>query len=308
MTKTWSEHGISIVIPTYKRPEDVVRALKSVEAEALALPLCEIIVTDNDPAASAKEAVAIFMAETKTDTQYAHEPNPGVSNARNTALSKARGRYIAFLDDDMEALPSWVAHSLEASTTQDAGLVFGPVTAVMPTGRAIYPYMAPAFDRIPYEENGYIDEGVATGGCFVDLQKCEMPNPPFDPALNQTGGEDDAFFKYVMERGTKAYWTNEAKCLEHVPEKRATLSYIWHRNFAFGQSPSQEAGDKGLAGSPKVLFWMAVGGLQALLALPLLIFHLLIKSPKHILSLAKFAQGVGKVFWMKAFAPKLYGN
>jgi len=76
MTKTWSEHGISIVIPTYKRPEDVVRALKSVEAEALALPLCEIIVTDNDPAASAKEAVATFMAETKTDTQYAHEPNP----------------------------------------------------------------------------------------------------------------------------------------------------------------------------------------------------------------------------------------
>jgi len=308
MTKIWSEQGISIVVPTYKRPDDIIRALKSVEAEALNLPLCEIIVTDNDPAASAKDAVYDFIKSSPTETYYIHEPNPGVSNARNTALKKARGRYIAFLDDDMEALPAWITQSLKASQTHGAGLIFGPVRAVMPKGRAIYPYMAPAFDRIPYEDNGYIQEGVATGGCFVDLNQCEIPNPPFDTALNQTGGEDDAFFKHVMERGTKAYWTNEARCLEHVPEKRATLRYIWHRNFAFGQSPSQEAHDRGLAGGPKVLFWMSVGAAQAIIALPVLGFHLLVRSPKHILSLAKFAQGVGKVFWMKAFAPKLYGN
>lgn len=304
----WSDHGISIVIPTYKRPDDIIRALKSVETEALSLPLCEIIVTDNDPAASAKNIVKAFIKTSLIDTHYIHEPNPGVSNARNTALEKTRGRYIAFLDDDMEALPNWISASLKVSQDHDAGLVFGPVKAVMPEGRAIYPYMAPAFDRIPYEKDGYINEGVATGGCFVDLKKCDTPSPPFDPTLNQIGGEDDAFFKYVMERGTKAYWTNEAQCLEHVPEKRATLSYIWHRNFAFGQSPSQEASDKGLAGGPNVLFWMGVGLVQAIIALPLFAFHILVRSPKHILSLAKFAQGVGKVFWMKAFAPKLYGN
>lgn len=304
----WKETGVSIVIPTYKRPDDILRALKSVEAEALALPLCEIVVTDNDPAASAEEIVSTFIKNSKTDTHYIHEPNPGVSNARNTALKKARGRYIAFLDDDMEALPQWVSASLKACESYDAGLVFGPVNAVMPKGKAIYPFMSPAFDRLPHTETGYIDEGVATGGCLVDLARCDIPTPAFDPALNQTGGEDDAFFRHVMARGTKAVWTNDAKCLEHVPEKRATFNYIWQRNFAFGQSPSQEASEAGLKGLPRVFFWMAVGGVQSLLSLPRLAWDGVTGSPKRVLSLAKFAQGVGKIFWFKVFSPKLYGN
>jgi glycosyltransferase involved in cell wall biosynthesis len=308
MSEAWTDHGVSIVIPTYKRPQDIIRALKSVEAEAIALPLCEIVVTDNDPAASAKDVVAEFMAETKADISYIHEPNPGVSNARNTALKNARGRYIAFLDDDMEAMPQWVQASLDASKAFDAGLVFGPVNAVMPKGRAIYPFMSPAFDRLPHSVTGYIDEGVATGGCLVDLARCDVPQPAFDPALNQTGGEDDAFFRHVMTRGTKAVWTNDAKCLEHVPEKRATFNYIWQRNFAFGQSPSQEASEAGLKGLPRVLFWMAVGGVQSMLSLPRLAWDAITRSPKRVLSLAKFAQGVGKIFWFKAFSPKLYGN
>lgn len=308
MSDQWTEIGVSIVIPTYKRPDDIVRALKSVETEARDHPLCEIVVTDNDPAGSAKDAVSAFIDQTDVTTLYVHEPNPGVSNARNTALKHARGRFIAFLDDDMEALPGWVTESLKASYAFDAGLVFGPVEAVMPKGKAIYPYMAPAFDRMPYTKTGLIDEGVATGGCLIDRQKCDMPSPVFDPAMNQTGGEDDAFFRYVMERGTKAVWTNDAKCLEHVPEKRATIRYIWLRNFAFGQSPSQEASEVGFKGIPRVLFWMAVGGAQALLSLPQLIFTSLMQSPKRVIALAKFAQGVGKIFWFKTFSPKLYGN
>lgn len=305
---SWTEIGVSIVIPTYKRPDDIIRALKSVEAEAIALPLCEIVITDNDPAASAKEAVAEFIKNTQADAHYIHEPNPGVSNARNTALSKARGRYIAFLDDDMEALPGWVSAMLSACESYDAGLVFGPVTAVMPTGKAIYPFMAPAFDRLPHSVTGYIDEGVATGGCLVDLGRCDMPSPAFDVSLNQTGGEDDALFRHVISKGAKAVWTNEAKCLEHVPEKRATFHYIWQRNFAFGQSPSQEASEAGFKGFPRVLFWMAVGGAQSLLSIPRLVWDAMTLSPKRVLSLAKFAQGLGKIFWFKAFSPKLYGN
>jgi glycosyltransferase involved in cell wall biosynthesis len=308
MSDLWNEIGVSIVIPTYKRPDDILRALKSVEDEARKQKLCEIVVTDNDPAASARDIVTAFIDQTDVTTFYVHEPNPGVSNARNTALKNARGRYIAFLDDDMEALEGWVTQSLKASDDFDAGLVFGPVDAVMPEGKAIYPYMAPAFDRIPYTETGLIDEGVATGGCLVDRKKCDMPSPVFDPAMNQTGGEDDAFFRHVMERGTKAVWTNDAKCLEHVPEKRATIRYIWLRNFAFGQSPSQEASEVGLKGTPRVLFWMAVGGAQALLTLPQLIATNLIQSPKRVKALAKFAQGIGKIFWFKVFSPKLYGN
>lgn len=308
MTLNWDKEGISIVIPTYKRPDDIIRALKSVEAEAVSLPLCEIVVTDNDPAASAKNAVSDFIRTSQADIHYIHEPNPGVSNARNTALTKARGRYIAFLDDDMEAAPDWVTQSLKACETHDAGLVFCPVHAVMPSGKDIYAFMAPAFDRLPFSVDGYIHEGVATGGAFVDRKRCDMPRPVFDPSMNETGGEDDAFFQHVMDRGTQAYWIENTKCWEHVPEKRATLRYIWLRNFAFGQGPTQIAGERGVIGLPKIFFWMSVGVIQTLIASPKFLIDTVLQSPKRVLSLAKLAQGMGKIFWIKAFAPKLYGN
>jgi glycosyltransferase involved in cell wall biosynthesis len=308
MSNNWKANGLSVIIPTYKRPDDIVRALKSVEAQIKAYPLAEIIIVDNDPKGSAREAVGTFIQQSSTTAIYIHEPNPGVSNARNTALMHARGRYLAFLDDDMEALPNWISASLKASENYKAGLVFGPVNAVMPQGKAIYAFMAPAFDRLPHSETGLIPEGVATGGCVLDLNLCQMPNPPFDTSLNETGGEDDALFRHVMSKGTKAVWTEDAKCLEHVPAKRATFSYIWRRNFAFGQSPSQEAMERGIKGLPRLSFWMAVGGVQALLALPNLLWTGIIRSPKRVTALAKLAQGVGKIFWQKPFSPKLYGN
>lgn len=309
MSQSWQNTGVSIVIPTYKRPDDVVRALESVEAQAMEQDLCEIVVVDNDPKHSAKEAVEAFIRQSSADVTFVHEPNPGVSNARNTALDHAKGRFIAFLDDDMEACPGWLSGLLKSAKDFQAGLVFGPVKAVMPAEENPYfAYMSGAFDRIPYEDNGYIDKGVATGGCLADRQSATFPTPVFDPALNQTGGEDDVFFRYLMRRGVKAYWTNEAKCLEHVPEKRAKLSYVWKRNFAFGQGPTQEAADKGVNGLPGILYWMAVGSAQSLLSLPGLLFYSLTGSPKRVRSLVKLSQGIGKIFWMSAFNPKLYGN
>jgi glycosyltransferase involved in cell wall biosynthesis len=306
---SWQNNGVSIVIPTYKRPEDVVRALKSIESQAMEQTLCEIVVVDNDPKHSAKIAVNDFIRKSPARITFVHEPNPGVSNARNTALQHAKGRFIAFLDDDMEAQSGWLRALLEASRNYQAGLVFGPVVAVMPENEnPIYTYMSGAFDRIPYSENGYIEKGVATGGCLADRKATSWLKPVFDPALNQTGGEDDVFFSFLLQKGVKAYWTNDAKCLEHVPEKRATLSYVWKRNFAFGQSPAQEASEKGIVGLPKVLFWMAVGGAQSLIALPGLAIYSITGSPKRVRSLVKLAQGVGKIFWMKTLSPKLYGN
>lgn len=308
MSEDWETSGLSVIIPTYKRPNDIVRALKSVEQQVKDHPLAEIIVVDNDPQASAIEQVKNFIAKTTATVFYIHEPNSGVSNARNTALEHARGRYLAFLDDDMEALENWIPASLRASEIFDAGLVFGPVNAVMPIGKPIYAFMSPAFDRLPYTETGQINEGIATGGCLLDLRRCDMPNPPFDTGLNETGGEDDMLFRHVMASGTKAAWTEDAKCLEHVPEKRATFTYIWRRNFAFGQSPSQEAMESGLKGVPRLLFWMAVGGAQALFILPKLIGTYIMRSPNRVTALAKLAQGIGKIFWLKSFSPKLYGN
>ena len=154
---------------------------------------------------------------------------------------------------------------------------------------------------------GLIDEPFGTGGCLLDLSLCQLPDPVFNTDLNETGGEDDYLFKHLMRHGAKVAWSPQAKTIEHVPASRATAAYLWTRNFAFGQGPTQSEADKGLSGCVGVIKWMIIGSLQVAVFAPIYKFLQITKRPSYITFLAKTAQGVGKVFWWSGFSPKLYG-
>jgi glycosyltransferase involved in cell wall biosynthesis len=299
---------LSIIIPTYKRPDMLARALASVEAETVDGLNIEIVIADNDPKASAKEFATQKISSSDSNIVYIHVPEPGVSNARNSALANARGRYILFLDDDMEACSPWAQSMFDAAQKFDAALVFGPVNAVMPDpSDPFLDKMRPLFSRQSRGEDGIIERGIGTGNCFIDREKAILPIPAFDTSLNQTGGEDDALFRRLEKQDIRIAWTNKAVTLEHVPASRATLNYVWRRNFAFGQTPTHEAASKGLSGLPSVIFWMCVGGAQTLLFGFRYALSKLMGKPESVLNLGRMAQGVGKIFWADRLAPKFYG-
>ena len=180
---------ISIVIPTYKRPGALIRLLTSIDGSKVENFNIEIIVADNDPAASANEVMTRFMKNNLSPITHIHVPEPGVSNARNGALKAAKGRYILFIDDDMEADLDWAQTLAHGALALDATLAFGPAIAVMPADdNPIFDYMQPLFCRVRDYPTGLIDEGIATGNCFLDRAKEALPNPVFDPALNHSGG------------------------------------------------------------------------------------------------------------------------
>ncbi len=304
----WS-NGVSIIIPTFRRPDGIKLVLESIKTQTANGRALEIVVADNDPQASARDYVESFAAQCETPVNYVHIPEPGVSNARNGALDKARGRYIIFIDDDMEATEGYIETFLRVSEHYDAAIVFLPAVAAMPDPedpRNIY--MAPFFSRV-FENTpeGLVEGHLGTGGCLLDLAKCQMPVPAFDPALNEVGGEDDQLFMHLVEHGARIAWSPHGLAHEHVPAKRATPEYLWTRNFAFGQGPTQEAGDKGLAGSLEIIKWMCVGIVQTLIYAPIYGITKVMGRPVYIKYLAKTAQGLGKVFWWDGFTPRLYG-
>ncbi len=307
MTNSWKE-GVSIVVPTYKRPNGIKGALESLIGQSAAGRLVEIIVSDNDPQASAKNFVLNFAKTSSIEVIYKHVPEPGVSNARNGALSIARGRFIAFLDDDMKALPGWLDELVKASLKYKAGITFGPAIAIMPNREdPLNPYMEPFFSRIADAPEGYISKCLGTGGCLLDLSLCDMPTPVFDPIHNETGGEDDALFHHLTDKGTKVAWAIKAESHEIVPTSRATPTYMWKRNFAFGQGPSQEEADKGLSGTIGILKWMIVGLFQFFAFAPACLVLKLLGQSSYIHFQNRTAQALGKIFWWSSFKQKLYG-
>lgn len=102
-----SKKMVSIIIPTYKRPDTLQRAVNSALNQTYR-PIEVIVVDDNDPNTEARkltEKVMEVYRENILVTYLKHDRNKNGSAARNTGARSAKGEYLCFLDDDDEYLP-----------------------------------------------------------------------------------------------------------------------------------------------------------------------------------------------------------
>src|SRR5690606_10012930 len=103
--------SVSIVVPTLNRPKALARALASARAQTGVEDLSvEILVIDNSPDGNARAGVEAIASAAGPAIRYIPAPVPGVANARNAGVAAATGHWVAFLDDDEEATPDWLAH------------------------------------------------------------------------------------------------------------------------------------------------------------------------------------------------------
>ena len=87
---------VSVVVPTYNRPDALVAALQSILSQTYEHH--EIIVV-NDCGVDVGDLVN-WLNQRGNITYVRHDRNRERAAARNTALKLARGKYIAYLDDD----------------------------------------------------------------------------------------------------------------------------------------------------------------------------------------------------------------
>lgn len=95
---------ISVIIPTYGRPDNLDRAIKSVINQTYNQWEL-IIVDDNDPNSEGRICTEQVMLKYSDDTRIRyikHEKNKNGSAARNTGIRVATGDIVSFLDDDDE--------------------------------------------------------------------------------------------------------------------------------------------------------------------------------------------------------------
>ncbi|MGE5456939.1 MAG: glycosyltransferase family 2 protein [Methanococcaceae archaeon] len=94
----------SIITPTFRRPEMLVRNIKSVLSQTFG-DYEHIIVDDgNDPATD--KIVESFIDERLILMK--HDQPRGAAAAYNSGIKKSRGEFITFLDDDDEYLPEYL--------------------------------------------------------------------------------------------------------------------------------------------------------------------------------------------------------
>mgnify|MGYP000400952630 CR=1 FL=1 len=300
---------VLIAIPTFQRSERLKELLPHVVETLRTHHTVEILIIDNNGLPMEQKMVEGFAQNAAYTVHYFHEPAAGVSNARNAALRFCQSRFVAFLDDDMKITESWIDSLVKVSLDHGAGLVFGPLIAKFANpADPRNPYLSTFYTRHSKQtEAGLSNDAFGTGGCLIDLDTCILPDPPFDPRQNQSGGEDDLFFESLHKTGTHYGWAPDALCYECVPPARTTSNYIAIRNFGYGQGPSRIAAYRGLAGIPQIIRHMSVGAAQLGVFGFAYLVAKLTNRPSEVRYLALSARGLGKIFWFDKFRPKLYG-
>lgn len=109
----------SVIIPTHNRAELMPRAVESVLAQTY--DDFELLVVDDASTDDTEDVMASF--EDERVVYVRREENAGHAAARNTGIQRARGEYVAFLDDDDEYLPRFLEemHRAFECGGEDAG-------------------------------------------------------------------------------------------------------------------------------------------------------------------------------------------
>ncbi|MGP5226448.1 MULTISPECIES: glycosyltransferase family 2 protein [Micrococcaceae] len=227
---------LTIAVLTYQRPKRLLHAVREfpghiVDCENLAT--VDVLIVDNDPAASARSTIEELQAPW---IRYVHEPTPGIAAARNRALAESQGsRLLAFIDDDEVPRDGWLRSLLTTWNLHDADAVSGRLVSVF--GEDIDPWiLAGGFFRRAIHETGTPVAMAATNNLLLDLESVRSKRLHFDESLGMAGGEDSLFTSQLVNAGGRIIFCQESIVEDEVDSKRTTRQWVCRRAYSHGHT------------------------------------------------------------------------
>lgn len=195
---------VSIVVPTFKRPELLNRCLAALTQQNFDRTTYEIIIADDAATEETKRLVEYWLerigyvpGETKNTPLLRYIPvteKHGPAAARNVGWRAASGEIIAFTDDDCIPNSNWLKAGINAFKDEIIGV----------RGRIIVPLPNPPTD---YELNtaGLEKAEFVTANCFYRREAIASING-FDERFTMPWREDsDLFFSLLKQGGEFVY-------------------------------------------------------------------------------------------------------
>lgn len=216
---------ICVCICTYKRPALLKHLLEALDVqETSGLFTYSVLVVDNDHLRSAEYLVSGFAVASTISVKYCAEAEQNIALARNKAIENAHGEFIAFIDDDEYPQRNWLLTLFNACKKYDVDGVLGPVKPHFGQGVPSWVVKGKFYERPTYPTGLVIDGRKGrTGNVLLKRQVFSETRQRFRPEFRT--GEDQDFFRQVIEKGYVFIWCDEAVAYEIVPPVR------WRRRF-----------------------------------------------------------------------------
>ena len=216
--------GVSVVIPTRARPELVVRAVRSALGQSD--PDLDVVVAVDGPDPDTEAALAAIPDPRLRVVVSARSEGAGA--ARNRGVEAATGRWIAFLDDDDEWLPTKLERQLAAMEASGLPRPIGACAIIVrgPTGDRAWRQRLPG-PREPLSEYLFVRRTPWHGEGTVGTSTIVAPRElllevPFDPTVRRF--QDADWLLRAAAAGAELVFVDAQLSIWTAPEGRSTIT------------------------------------------------------------------------------------
>jgi GT2 family glycosyltransferase len=168
---------------------------------------------------------------------YLSDARRNVSIVRNLGIKAARGRYVAFIDDDEAPEPAWLSELFACLERTGADAAFGPKHPVFADGAP------PDWDpegwrytldfRLPPDTPLHLfgrlrrkGKGLGSGNAAFRVATCLAEDEPFSVAFGDGNGEDTHLLFRLALAGRRFVWCPSALVYEYMETERTKPAYL----------------------------------------------------------------------------------
>lgn len=224
MIKSYDNNTVSVIIPVYNKEQYLSNALDSIIKQSY--NDWEIVLVDDCSTDDSAKIIMEYSSEYPNIIYHKQEKNGGAAVARNTALTLAKGRYVAFLDADDEWKYNKVEKQLEFMAINNAAISCTALECIDENGKPLNSVRS-VIKEISYKfllRNTMI----ATSTVIVDRKKIGDFQMPL-----RRRGQDYATWLKLLHSGEKCFGLNEVLTKYRVMKnslssnKWSSIKQVW---------------------------------------------------------------------------------
>jgi len=227
---------LSIVICTYNRAALLAQALETLVVQHGILPSYEILVIDNNSSDDTSGVTEQYAA--RGPVRRVLETKQGLSHARNRGWQEARGRYVAYVDDDCKMPHEWLSIAGEVAARVAPAVYGGPYYACYESDKPRW-YKNEYGSHVQGDAarglgpNEYLD-----GGNIVFRRDLLAAINGFHPELGMNGealgyGEETAILRQIRSRWPDETIYYEPRLYVHHLVRPEKMRLRWALRHAF---------------------------------------------------------------------------
>lgn len=232
----------------------------------------ELLVVNNDCTDDTDQIVGQY--EKRLPIVLCHEPRAGLSSARNHAITRARGEFVLWTDDDVLVDPEWMSEILKAFETYQAAFVFGKVQPWWETAPPPWysERFAGLFALMDYGAEPFVvtQRQHQPAGVNMAMRRevfAEVGRFQEEASMaKKCSCEDVEYFYRMLDRGLRAVYTPHAQLRHFIPQERGTKAFNRARAWVGSSShlfvlQKESARLPQLLGLPRYLYRQSLGHL-----------------------------------------------